>query len=388
MDEPTPLATAEAKEYGRRKLYCTLGDLLLDVAYLTVFAMLFAVMVDEWLLELDWLENRWLRLAAYFVVLTGGHALASLPLAYYSGFVLEHHYQLSRQSFARWFGRYALQGLLVCLLGLALVEGLFAVIRFTGPWWWLAAAGGSFAVSIALGQLAPIVILPLFYKVERLEDEELRRRFDHLASGTGLHIAGIYRLRLSRDTVKANAMLAGLGRTRRVILGDTLIDGFTYDEIEVVMAHEVGHHVHRHIVKFLILGLVYSLLVFWIGDHVLRAYVARISTAIDYRDLPVYCLPLLMLTMSLASILLSPLSNGLSRYFEWQADRYALLKTRHVKAFRSAFQKLATMNKADPDPHPVEVIVFHDHPTIAQRIAFADNEGRKMEAGNPEPFVP
>ena len=126
-----------------------------------------------------------------------------------------------------------------------------------------------------------MLILPLFYKIERLEDDELSARFQRLASGTGLTIEGVYRMRLSRETVKANAMLAGLGRTRRVILGDTLLDGFTPDEIEVVLAHEVGHHVYRHIAKFLAGGFVFSFAAFFLCDLVLRLQVARYEGQLD-----------------------------------------------------------------------------------------------------------
>ena len=134
---------------------------------------------------------------------------------------------------------------------LALVLGLYWLIWTTGGWWWLAAAAAFFVVSIVLGQLAPVLILPLFYRIEKLDAPELTDRIARLAEGTGLSIEGVYRMDLSDETVKANAMLAGLGRTRRVLLGDTLLNGFSPDEIEVIFAHEIGHHVFRHIRKMI-----------------------------------------------------------------------------------------------------------------------------------------
>ena len=134
--------------------------------------------------------------------------------------------------------------------------GLYWLIWTAGGWWWLAAAGLFFLVSVALGQLLPVLILPLFYKIERLDQPELAARIARLAEGTGLSIEGVYRMALSDETVKANAMLAGLGRTRRVLLGDTLLDAFSPDEIEVILAHEIGHHVFGHIRKMIVGGAV------------------------------------------------------------------------------------------------------------------------------------
>ena len=120
----------------------------------------------------------------------------------------------------------------------------------------------------------PVLILPLFYKIERLDDEQLTERLDRLADGTSLNLEGVFRMKMSSETVKANALLAGLGHTRRVILGDTLLDRFTSEEIEVVFAHEIGHHVYHHITKLILLGLVYSAASFYLCDRILVGWVA------------------------------------------------------------------------------------------------------------------
>ena len=166
-------------------------------------------------------------------------------------------------------------------------------------------------VSVVLGQLAPVLILPLFYKIERLDDPELSERMARLAEGTGLSIEGVYRMGLSDETVKANAMLAGLGRTRRVLMGDTLLDQFTPDEIEVIFAHEIGHHVHRHIQQDDRDGLVYSAAGFWICDRLLTASVAGWHG--NYGDIPVSTLPLVMLILTVFALVLEPLQNAISR---------------------------------------------------------------------------
>ena len=202
---------------------------------------------------------------------------------------------------------------------------LYGLIWSVGPLWWLAAAGGFFVVSVLLGQLVPVLILPLFYKIEKLDDPELTQRMTRLAEGTGLSIEGVYRMGLSEETVKANAMLAGLGRTRRVLMGDTLLDQFTPDEIEVIFAHEMGHHVYRHIQKMIATGIVYSAAGFWICDRLLTASVAGWHG--NYGDIPVSTLPLVMLILVVFALVLEPLQNAVSRRNERQSDRYALRRT-------------------------------------------------------------
>jgi STE24 endopeptidase len=209
----------------------------------------------------------------------------------------------------------------------------------------------------------------LFYRVTRLDDASLLERLRRLTQGTGLNIEGVYRLHLSAETRKANAALAGLGRTRRVLLGDTLLENFTPEEIEVVFAHEVGHHVHRHLIKLVAWSVVLAVAGFWLVDWVLHR--AAIGLGYGSFDSPA-ALPLLMLVLGGFVLLLSPMQNALSRFFERQCDWYALQRTHMPDAYRSAFRKLASMNKADTDPHPLVVWLFEDHPPIKQRLAMAD----------------
>jgi len=363
---------AEVKQYSRAGLLCDLADSGLDVVYLSIMAFFAARPLDEWLTRTAGFESLWTRLAIMFLVVTGVYMVVSFPLSYYSGHVLEHKYGMSRMSSSAWLGRYAKRNLLALGFGVLLIEGLYCLIWLVGPYWWLAAGFAFFLVSIALGQLMPVLILPLFYKIERLDDQSLVERFATLAAGTGLAIEGVYRMSMSDETAKANAMLAGLGRTRRVILGDTLLDSFSLDEIGVVLAHEIGHHVHRHIHKLMLFGFVYSIAGLYLCDVILVAWVGT-GTAIDYSQFPVATLPMMLLSITLFSLLVQPLQNGISRHFERQADRYALDRTEAPDAFRSAFRKLAKVNKADPDPHPLEVFLMHSHPPITERLAQADN---------------
>jgi STE24 endopeptidase len=368
--ELTPQQLTEAKEYGRISLTLDLVDRVVDLAFLGIVAFAVARPLDEWLAEwTGWRSGKSsLRLAALFLVVYLLHLAISFPLSYYSGHVVEHRFGLSRQPFFRWLRRYALRHALGIAFGLVMYLGLYWIIWSAGTWWWVIAAAAFFAVSVVLGQLAPVLIIPLFYKITPLDDADLRQRMHALASGTGLTIEGVYRMGMSEETAKANAMLAGLGRTRRVLMGDTLLDNFSHDEIEVIFAHEIGHHVHRHIPKMLVTGAIYSTVGLWLCDRLLVGY-AGVS---DYGQTPTWTLPLLMFALTVFGTLLEPLQNSISRRFERQCDRYALVRTSKPAAYRTAFTKLARQNKADPDPHPLEVFLFHSHPPIRQRLAVAD----------------
>jgi STE24 endopeptidase len=358
----------EVKRYERLKLTASIASLVLTLILLALAALWLGPHVDAWLRGIVG-DNRWWRLVAIAFVYAAAIELLLFPLAYWSGFVLEHRYGLSNQTLARWVWKQIKGWLVGGPMGLVLLLGLYALLWYSGAWWWLWAALGWLAVSLVLGQLLPVVILPLFYKVTRLEDESLLERLRARASGTGLNVEGIYRLHLSAETKKANAALAGLGRTRRVLLGDTLLDKFTPEEIEVIFAHEVGHHIHRHLPKLIVLSVVLAVGGLWLVDRVLHAATEPLGYQ-GFADPG--ALPLLMLVLTLFGLILSPMQNALSRFFERQCDRYALERTRMPHAYRTAFVKLARLNKSDPDPHPLVVWLFEDHPPIKERLAMAD----------------
>lgn len=369
---------AEAKEYGRKSLICDLVSRAIDIGFFVGMALVLGGQ-DGWLMRVvpgPELSDT-MRLVCLVLILVGLNMLVSLPLSYYSGHVLEHRYGLSHQSLAAWFWRYAKRNFLEIAFAVVLIPGIYWLIWLTGPWWWLVAAVAFFMLSVVMGQLAPVLILPLFYKIERLDQSEqsneLNHRMARLAEGTGLSIDGVYRMDMSSETAKANAMLTGLGRTRRVILGDTVLQHFTPDEIEVIFAHEIGHHVHRHIRKMIVTGAIYSTLGFWCCDWLMGAWIRHQGSTVDYAQFPIYTLPMFLLIITLFSLVLEPLQNSISRHYERQADRYALQRTGMTDAYVSAFQKLAKLNKDDPAPNRLEVVLFHSHPPITERLAMAES---------------
>jgi STE24 endopeptidase len=223
-------------------------------------------------------------------------------------------------------------------------------------------------LSVVLGELFPVVILPMFYKMTAMDNQELSQRFAQLTEGTAFKIEATYRMNLSKDTKKANAMLTGLGKAKRVIIADTLLDHFTNDEIAVVFAHELGHSVHNHLAKGICINSILTVVVYFLSDLFIRA-VAPWAGHESFTA--VSALPLYLFVFSVLGIVLGPLGKTLSRHFERESDWYALERTGDAHSFEGAFNRLASLNKADLSPPRLVVILFHDHPPISERLAMA-----------------
>jgi Zn-dependent protease with chaperone function len=203
-----------------------------------------------------------------------------------------------------------------------------------------------------------------------MENEELRRRLVLLSERAGTRVRGVYKWKLSEKSKKANAALTGLGATRRIILADTLLDQYSDDEIEAVLAHELGHHVHRHIFKSILVQAGITLAGFYLANEVLRYAVERsnmFETMSDFANLP-----LLVLVATMLSFLLMPALNAYSRFNERQADRYCFQSVGSVTPFISSMNKLAEQNLAEKTPSRWVEWFFHSHPAIAKRVAAAE----------------
>jgi STE24 endopeptidase len=222
---------------------------------------------------------------------------------------------------------------------------------------------------VVMSVLSPVLILPLFYKLKPLENESLRQRLTALAQRVGAKVLGVYRMAMSEKTKKANAAFAGLGATKRIILGDTLLDQFAEDEIEVVMAHEMAHYKHGDVSKLIAWGTMTTFVGLKIADTVLRWALPKFGFT-EISDLGAF--PLLALSLFGFGLLVMPLNNAFSRWREWKADRTALELTRNPDGFIRAMRKLAEQNLADLSPHPCIEFLLHDHPALARRIARAE----------------
>ncbi len=310
----------------------------------------------------------WLVTAVYLAVLLTGYVIALLPYTWFKGFYLEHHFALSTQSLGGWLWDEIKASLLMLALLVPLGSVWYWLMRSTGAMWWMWAAGVWIMLQVVLGMVFPVLILPLFYRSVPLEDTELTGAVQELARRCGVRVVGVYRLGLSAKTKKANAALAGFGATKRIFLGDTLLDSFTPAEVLSVLAHEFGHYRHAHMPKLIACAAVVAVAGMWLADVVMRA----LAAALGISDITcVATLPLLLLALTLFGLITLPCTNALSRHFERQSDRFALDATGDAAAFAGAMERLATSNLSNPDPHPVIEFLLHSHPSIGRRIAAA-----------------
>jgi STE24 endopeptidase len=291
--------------------------------------------------------------------------LLTLPIGFYSGYHIEHRYGLSNQSLGRWAWE-RLKGSLVSLpLVLILLLLLYYCLDVYGKLWWVPAGIAFTFFSIVLARVVPVLIMPLFYKFIPVEDGSLRNRLVNHCTDAGLRIEGVFSFNLSKNTKKANAGFTGIGKSKRIILGDTLVQHFSEEEIETVFAHEVGHYKHRHIVKGIVVGVLSTFIGLGITAQLYEWSLAEFGFP-GITDLA--ALPLLALWLSVYGLVTTPIGNILSRKHERQADSYAVEKTGNKKAFISALRKLAGMNLADVEPHPLIEFLFYSHPSITKRI--------------------
>jgi STE24 endopeptidase len=306
-----------------------------------------------------------LTVIVYVVCIALLTEVVQLPLAFYQGVTLERRYGLSTQTTARWWLDRLKAGAvgLVFAVGGALV--VWWLLRWSPDRWWFVAALCFALVLVVLAQVAPVLLLPIFYRFKPLDRPALAARLVALAGRAGARVVGVFEWQLSDRTRKANAALTGIGRTRRILLSDTLLAEHSDDEIEVVLAHELAHHVHHDIWKGIALEAVLLLLGFYLADRVLDASIGRFG--IVAKD-DVAGMPLLLLAGGAVSLGFLPVANAVSRAHERRADRYALDMTRNAAAFINAMRRLAAQNLAEERPSRWVEILFHSHPSTAARV--------------------
>ena len=365
-----PVRQKQAKQYARIRRRLWLVDTIFGALYALAWLFLgWSIALRNWLSTFT--TNQWLLVALFVAIFGGIYALINLPLGYYSGFVLPHRFGQSNQSFKDWVID-QIKGLAVgAPLGLLLLELLYLALRVTGDLWWLWAAGGMLIFTVLLSNLAPILIMPLFNKYVPLGDEhkELAERLLALAKRANTKVRGVFKFDMSKRTKSANAALTGIGNTRRIVLGDTLINEFSTDEIETVLAHELGHHVHRDIPFLITFGTLSTTLSLFLASLAL-------NWAIDYFGFTgpadVAAFPALMLIFSAYGLITMPIDNAVSRWRERMADDYALQSTGKSEAFASAFTRLANQNLGEVDPEKWAVFLFYSHPPLGERIEKAN----------------
>lgn len=360
-----------AKLYARINRRLMVVDLAISGVYIAAWLVFgWSEALKEWLNRS--ISNEWLLILAYIAILGGIMLIVNIPLTFYQGFSLPHRFELSTQKLGGWITD-QIKGLLVGgIIGLVVLEIIYAVLRAYPTLWWLWAAGILLIFNVILANLAPTLLMPLFNKFTPLSDEhaELAERLLALAKSSGTYVRGVFKFDMSKRTRQANAGLTGLGNTRRIIIGDTLLDKFTADEIETVMAHELGHQVNKDIPLGIIFGSLTTLVGLYLASLGMNWGVKffQFSSSAD-----IAAFPLFAISLGLFGLVTMPLENGFSRWREKRADQYALKLTHNGKAYASALTRLANQNLSDAEPEAWVEWLLYSHPALGKRIAMAES---------------
>jgi STE24 endopeptidase len=366
-------ASPERQEQARQ--YARLRYRLIPISLASGLVWALALLLSGAAVELRRMLAELTASRVFVVTLFSGiiaivYAILELPVSYYGGFVLPHRFGLSTQSLRDWMADRVKAGLIAGTLGLVMLQFLYLALTTWRAIWWLPVGVVYLIFGAVLSAVAPILIMPLFFKFTPLEGEHraLADRLIVLAEAAGTHVRGVYRIDMSRRTTTANAALMGLGRSRRIVLGDTLLSEFSPDEIETVLAHELAHHVHRDILLGVILQSFVTLVGLWIASLGLQWGVDRFGlNGVD----DVAGLPWLALVLGGFGLVTAPLLNAWSRWRERLADRYATRATGKPLAFASALVRLADQNLGQLEPSPWVELLLHSHPALGKRIAAA-----------------
>jgi STE24 endopeptidase len=360
----------KAREYARIRRRLLILDLLIGGVYVVAWLYFgWSIALRDYLL--NWTNNPWVLVAGFGLFFAGFYLILSLPLSYYSGYLLPVKYGMSNQQISGWV-KDLIKGILIGgLFGGLILEMIYAVLRFYPETWWLVAAVFLLLFSALLANLAPIILMPIFYKFEPLGEEYtiLDERLLKLAESTNTRIKGVYQFDMSTRTKAANAVLAGLGNTRRILLGDTLLAEFTSDEIETILAHEIGHHVHRDIPYGILVEGVITLIGLYFAAVGLNWGVEALglSGVADIAGLPLF-----MLVIGAFGLITMPMTNAYSRWRERRADLFALEVTKKNIAYASALVRLANQNLAETNPEPWVEFLLYSHPALDKRIKMAN----------------
>jgi STE24 endopeptidase len=365
-----PEKQKQAKRYSRLRRRLWVVETAFGAIYLMAWLFFgWARALTVWLKTIT--ANDWLLVLGFIVVFGGIAFVLELPLDYYSGFILPHRFDQSNQDLRGWVTD-QVKGLLINVpLGLVVLELVYLALRTTGGWWWLWTAAGMLVFTVILGNLAPILIMPLFNKFVPLGDEhaELAERLLKLADRAHTKVRGVFKFDMSKRTKAANAALTGIGNTRRIVLGDTLINEFTPDEIESVLAHELGHQVHRYIPILIAFSTLTTLVGLYLSYLVLNWAAGWFSFS---GPADIAGLPALGIVLGAFGLVTQPLGNLVSRWREHLADEYSLQSVGKPEAFASAFIRLANQNLGEVDPERWVVFMFYDHPPLGERIKMAE----------------
>ena len=362
-----PTDPARAQHYQRIKLTMSIVGMGLNFVIPLVFLLAGGSEAIRNLAE-GWTSSSAIVVVLYLLVAGAGLQAIEFPFEVYSGFIVEKQFGLSKLTLTSWLWDWLKGTAIQTVLIVIIVSGIYLLLRWQADLWWLLAAVGATLLIVVLAALVPILLLPLFYKFEPIPEGELKDRLFALADRIGTRVKGVYVWHLGDKSSKANAAVTGWGRTRRIIISDTLIDSNTPDEIEVVMAHELGHHVRNDVWKMMLVQVILIFISFFVIDLALETW----TDSLGLRGISdIAGLPLVIIVGVGVSLIALPVANWLSRKAESAADLYALNLTGMREQFISAMNKLGDQNMSQKQPSAVVEFIFHSHPSIHHRIANA-----------------
>jgi Zn-dependent protease with chaperone function len=352
--------------YAYIKTLLYLGDTVVTVIALLLFQHFVSVRLSG--VFLSFANNFYGGCFFYLTTFYAFLYIIGFPLHFIGTFTIEHKFGLSCQKLSAWYIDEVKSILLGIVLSMAGGFVFFFIFRAGGQSWWMILAGIWILFSLIIARVVPVLIIPIFFKYTSIDNEEITRRIFDLGKRTKINITNISKIDFSKKTKKANAALAGLGKTRKVILADTLIDEFTPEEVEMVVAHEFGHHKYFHIWQLLFFSGICTVSGFWILSGLISAFYGLHGG--DAGVLAVF--PVLIIFMIVYNLCLKPAYNYFSRILEKQSDRFALEVTNSPDTFISVMKKLARMNLSEIDPPFLKKIFFYDHPPIVERIKMGE----------------
>jgi STE24 endopeptidase len=368
MQKDQIITEEKAKIYSRLKMKLSIIDMIIDILLISFFAFSgISGRITSLIRSYD-LGSDYAVFLVFLSVIGIAAGMVSFPLDFYSSYIIERRYNLSNQGLLRWTAERGKSLIVSLVLGIPVALVFYHFLVLTGNDWWLYFSGFVFFFAVLLARISPIIIYPIFYKFTPLQNGEVKDGIEKLLKDAGMTVRGLFTFNMSKNTKKANAGFTGIGKSRRIILSDTLIENFTPDEIRVIFAHELGHYKYRHIAKNILMSGIMIFFAFYICGSLYE------WTRLNYGYISpteIAAIPMLFFYLSVFSIIIMPLTNMISRKYEREADRFAIETTGDSASFISSMEKLAELNLSDREPDPVIEFLFYSHPSIKKRIEFA-----------------
>jgi STE24 endopeptidase len=378
-DDPAPRrlefvvesGSSDTDLYQREALRCNVVAILLEVACLTT-AVLAAPLLDAWLVRSAGVDFAALRCLLINLSALVFFALVFSYLNYYSGFVLDRRFGMGKVSAGRWFNAYLRGTISAIVVRSVILTGLYLFILATGFYWWFWATALSAIRSAWEACRTPTRFGIHKNRIKQVSDWDVVEMAIKLLEGTGFYVEDVCEISVGDDTIRPNAYLWGVGSSRRLLVTDTLVKGFEPDEIRVILAHEVGHVVYRHIPKQLAIYAARNCLGYYLCDLVFHWWFNQSGNTFDYTLLPPHAVAVYLFVIGVWFLVTWPFIASIHRHFERQCDRYALRRCGSAGVYRSAMMKLARFNRLPMNSHSWDVLLFQAHPAMADRIAIAE----------------